>query len=1481
MKKTSLLLLLCCIFQSTFLAQTTELLPDLVVSPSPICNLTTGSFVNNRIETIIHFTAYSSFVNLTVGSTDPNVAITGVVLYKNNLTGYDSLAYYPENNTMDSLLLDSLEVNGNYILKLIRSTALADGNYEICLSGIEKILLGGTIEYLDASGNLIQTCAFQELDWTLDNLPLVVDFFPPELNSQSFGCNVINVCMNQTTTVRFRNASGELLNIEAAQLLGPSGSTITYNADYTEAYILFSTFGDYRMITAPYNGVANDPSTIFGFPWYNPYTTSSSVGLPTIPHYKGWCAYYAHWNVLKFAPPAIFSDNILCVNQYLEITAEVGASFSNLYIDGVNANVTYNSTAYSISSISGVGQHTIEYDSYLGNCPPIHYSTTVDVVNDGVTVSVSNCGLATFQFNNCQPDEIGSFTINFGDGTFATVNYTSNPQYITHQYASGLGVLNWTVDYVSTLLPPTNTFTQVIETFTGTIQPIYPLPLLVSNQGAYLCELSTPIISILSTTGFTNIVWTATVNGAVSPLYPIIGQGTSSINISTWPTYDNVILTITATTPDGCSYAGVSSLVGCCPSTASNAEYFESTYFNYATDLAPQLVQLNAGLPNVTTSNFTFPEVISLPTAPALTAQINTAYATPTTFQEFITANPSYWNSATQTLSITDKWVYFNNDFIINSPSGSFPYTITILNSPFIRISANRKIQIENNVNLIIKNSTLAPKCNQMWSGLKISSATASIILRSSNVIGAEQGLTCANDALVTVMSSKFIDNYMGLRVSNYANGPLVTVSETYFGDKTGIKLKAPYNLTNQPYAGIYIENSYGVSIGNTIGNPNLFHNNSFGIIGRESNISVKKNTFLNILLDVPIAFDFLGSAAIDVKGGKSAFSNLVVGGTPNTGNIFMNCHYGVSSNTNTNLSVQNNYFRNIDFRCVTAIDNQSKTIKVRKNYFNSLNKRSYGVYVKDYANNGFCDVSLNNFNNTNNNSSLANTGNNVNTRMGRAIYLASTLESGSQNTKVDTNVINNFTVGIHLINLANNFVRGNTLKIHYDNATISALGASFGMTGVLLQKAGNTYTHKNNISRTTTVGLSTLTVAQLQGIKVENSIFSNIWKNNLNRVPAGIYAYGANQFSKIECNEFDQTVNGLYLNTTDIGNQGRPFGTLGYLNGYSAGNQWSNLTFGDRASGIAVTGFTPPKYYHRVGVNYTSLPNTGSVITDVLIIGSPANSCGPTSPYPMIIAPNSSPTPQLRAEALGALVNGSLSYDSLDFNLKHYYHGAAFKALQQNTLLNLGSADDVNYIAYQNAHLAGSATMRVAQTENALLNGNAIEALAANANLDANCSIFGYNKMVNAILIQNMLDTTLISSADSIVLYDIACLDPLLNGSAVYQARAILDWDGSCYNGNRSMMENFNTEDEISNSVTSLVSFNVELFPNPNEGTFNLIGNETITELRIFDLSGKEVVFEKSNVIKEITTNLSAGLYVLQVTSEQGNKKTMRLEIK
>jgi hypothetical protein len=60
--------------------------------------------------------------------------------------------------------------------------------------------------------------------------------------------------------------------------------------------------------------------------------------------------------------------------------------------------------------------------------------------------------------------------------------------------------------------------------------------------------------------------------------------------------------------------------------------------------------------------------------------------------------------------------------------------------------------------------------------------------------------------------------------------------------------------------------------------------------------------------------------------------------------------------------------------------------------------------------------------------------------------------------------------------------------------------------------------------------------------------------------------------------------------------------------------------------------------------------------------------------------------------------------------------------------------------------------------------------------------------------------------SADSLVLYDIACLDPLINGSGVYQARTILDWDGFCKHNDNKSAQVFNNENEVSFSSSTIV---------------------------------------------------------------------------
>ena len=148
-------------------------------------------------------------------------------------------------------------------------------------------------------------------------------------------------------------------------------------------------------------------------------------------------------------------------------------------------------------------------------------------------------------------------------------------------------------------------------------------------------------------------------------------------------------------------------------------------------------------------------------------------------------------------------------------------------------------------------------------------------------------------------------------------------------------------------------------------------------------------------------------------------------------------------------------------------------------------------------------------------------------------------------------------------------------------------------------------------------------------------------------------------------------------------------------------------------------------------------------------------------------------------------------------------------------------------------------------------------------------------------MLINCLANNTVLSASDSSVLATIACMDPIIHGSAVYQARAILDVDGGCETANHNMLLTSDGEDEVINTVNSDNTFNVVLFPNPNEGTFNLMGSERIIELRIFDLLGKQVYLEKSITIEEIKTNLGTGLYVIEVRSEIGSIKRIKLEIK
>ncbi len=135
-----------------------------------------------------------------------------------------------------------------------------------------------------------------------------------------------------------------------------------------------------------------------------------------------------------------------------------------------------------------------------------------------------------------------------------------------------------------------------------------------------------------------------------------------------------------------------------------------------------------------------------------------------------------------------------------------------------------------------------------------------------------------------------------------------------------------------------------------------------------------------------------------------------------------------------------------------------------------------------------------------------------------------------------------------------------------------------------------------------------------------------------------------------------------------------------------------------------------------------------------------------------------------------------------------------------------------------------------------------------------------------------------LISVVDSSFLYSVACSDPLINGSAVYVARNILDWDGTCpSSGNKGT----NSEtDEIVNGI--LVANLFSLYPVPNSGNFTISASETIQKVEIYDLNGKlveEVIEINSNELN-MTTKINPGFYLITVYLESQNSETLRFVV-
>ena len=81
--------------------------------------------------------------------------------------------------------------------------------------------------------------------------------------------------------------------------------------------------------------------------------------------------------------------------------------------------------------------------------------------------------------------------------------------------------------------------------------------------------------------------------------------------------------------------------------------------------------------------------------------------------------------------------------------------------------------------------------------------------------------------------------------------------------------------------------------------------------------------------------------------------------------------------------------------------------------------------------------------------------------------------------------------------------------------------------------------------------------------------------------------------------------------------------------------------------------------------------------------------------------------------------------------------------------------------------------------------------------------------------------------------------------------------------------------------SVNEFNNTNFVLFPNPNDGNFNIktTENNEILRVEVYDLLGKIINTQEIKPNQNINIyNLNKGVYLLKVITENGNTKTLKM---
>lgn len=829
---------------------------------------------------------------------------------------------------------------------------------------------------------------------------------------------------------------------------------------------------------------------------------------------------------------------------------------------------------------------------------------------------------------------------------------------------------------------------------------------------------------------------------------------------------------------------------------------------------------------------------------------------------------------------------YVNNTFYINNYNGP----------NIVRCASNASIVIKSGGRLVIQANSVLRACDDMWNGIIIEPGGELEVLTGSVIADAKQAIVSQNGAKFTLDRAELRDNYQNVIVEPFTGQGL------HSGTIIRSRILGSNSLSLSPYAGVKtysgmeITNVDSIYVGfpTVITDENFFRDMDFGIISTFSNVYIRNNQFRSIVSNSIFAVPSCClnntctnpsvcnpppyGTAIWATGGNAEIG----GATIAYQNRFSTCTKGILAENGINATISHNDFQNITASsfivqtyCINVRFCKTNTEIIT---YNNIRSSKNGILF------GFSTLTVAVID-TNTINNIGGTGIQVTqttqcpVSIGANSINATASSTGKYGIRVANAVVTN---NIQYVEIHGNVTKKVEKHIWVTNFPFIAIDNANNMSfqngvpataqfGIQVQNSHNAYVDGNTVTKTGSIPTDTNYRKRLYGISMETNCYNTQVSNNgLFRLGTGIQYFNQNNFpSTISCNHLFNDMRGILFKNTYVGDQGSPI-TFQNPNGIAQDNQWT-IANSQSALYKSIWADNSPSntwYYRSATSNYYPIGSQQQ----------PAFYFTLSGPLPNAPSFCTLPCPTCHTQAnLAKIASRNAPYDTLSYSPMFMSDQTAYAQLRADlSLLSLGTQYDSTLTRFysqnqpDNIGLIDEAYVKATQedTTGARL---AKDGIIPRGNPDLN------HKLVLDIYLRTWARRILyFTPQDSAILYAIATQNVMSGGTAVYDARVMLDIDVDDIG--------YGAAARIAGTNSDSLSVG-QLYPNPTLGTstyeIELQENES-GYIIVTDIFGRPVsqlpLQEGYNVIEIDLAELPSGIYLYRTVINEETKQTGKI---